>query len=135
MVDNFESSFGAPSLIHTVQGRNFTSALFQALFHGVCGLLEITKTRTTPYRPCSNGQVERYNHTLRQLIQCYLKENNRWDEDLAYIHRSLFKGSDFCQLKLWYEEACKVLNSVERLLRYRQKTSFFPSGRYPTTKK
>ena len=81
VVDNFVSRFGAPSLIHTDQGRNFTSALFQ----GVCELLEITKTRTTPYRPCSNGQVERYNRTLLQLIRCHLKENNRWDEDLALL--------------------------------------------------
>jgi transposase InsO family protein len=43
--------------IHTDQGRNFESKLFGLL----CELLEIAKTRTTPYRPSSNGQVEKYN--------------------------------------------------------------------------
>ena len=55
VVDNFISRFGCPMVIHTDQGRNFESDLFKA----VCTLLEISKTRTTPTHPCSNGQVER----------------------------------------------------------------------------
>ena len=52
----------------------------------VCDLLQITKTRTTPYRPCSNGQVERYNRTLLQLIRCFLKSNHKsWDEHLQQL--------------------------------------------------
>ena len=81
VVDNIISRFGPPEIIHTDQGRNFTSALFQ----GVCELLEITKTRTTPYRPCSNGQVERYNRTLLQMICCYLADNKEWDKDLSLL--------------------------------------------------
>ena len=40
VVDNFISRFGIPTMIHTDQGANSTSALF----HGVCNLLEIVKT-------------------------------------------------------------------------------------------
>ena len=72
VVNNFISRFGCPVQIHTDQGSNFTSALFQA----VCGLLQVSKTRTTPYRPCSNSQVERYNRTLLQIIRCYLDEKS-----------------------------------------------------------
>ena len=43
------------------------------------------KTRTSPYRPCSNGQVERYNRTLLQLIRCHLKSSDKWDEDLPLL--------------------------------------------------
>ena len=81
-IDNFISRFGCPLQIHTDQGTNFTSSLFTA----VCKLLDIAKTRTTPYRPCSNGQVERYNRTLLQLIRCHLKGNiTEWDEDLPIL--------------------------------------------------
>ena len=82
VVKNFISRFGCPSLIHTDQGSNFTSSLFQA----ICDLLEITKTRTTPYRPCSNGQVEDYNRTLLQIIRCYLDEKiASSDKDLEIL--------------------------------------------------
>lgn len=78
-VNNFISRFGCPSQIHTDQGSNFTSSLFQA----ICDLLNIAKTRTTPYHPSSNGQVERYNCTILQMMRCHLKGNNtKWDEDL-----------------------------------------------------
>jgi hypothetical protein len=80
--NGFLSRFGCPLQIHTDQGRNFDSALFKRL----CELLEITKTRTTPYRPCSNGQVERYNRTLLQLIRCFVKDSPKnWDEHLSQL--------------------------------------------------
>ena len=82
VVDGFISRFGCPLEIHTDQGRNFDGKLF----HAVCELLQVTKTRTTPYRPCSNGQVERYNRTLLQLMRCFLKGNQTfWDEHLQQL--------------------------------------------------
>ena len=63
VVNGFISHFGCRVDIHTHQGKNFDK-----LFVSICDLLQITKTRTTPYRPCSNGQVECYNRTLLQLI-------------------------------------------------------------------
>ena len=45
LVYKFISHCGVPSLIHTNQRQNFESALFTE----VCELLNITKTRTTPY--------------------------------------------------------------------------------------
>ena len=47
--------FGMPRWIHSDQGRNFESELFKEL----CKLLDIRKTRTTPYHPQSEG-VERF---------------------------------------------------------------------------
>ena len=86
LVDNFISRFGCLSQIHTDQGSSFTSRLFQS----VCRLLEITKTRTTPYRPCSNGQVEWYNRTLLAIIRCYLGSGVKdWDRDLSVLTGSI----------------------------------------------
>ena len=82
VVDGFISRFGCPLEIHTDQGKNFDGKLFAS----VCEFLQITKPRTTPYRPCSNGQVEHYNRTLLQLIRCFLSGNQKsWDQHLQQL--------------------------------------------------
>ena len=82
VVDQVFSRFGSPLQIHSDQGKNFDGNLFKA----VCRLYQVAKTRTTPYRPRSNGQVERYNRLLLQLIRCYLKGKPKtWDSDLQLL--------------------------------------------------
>ena len=81
-VDGFFSWFGYPEQIHTDQGKNFDGNLFREL----CKMLRITKTRTTPYCPSSNGQVEHYNRLLLQLSRCYVGTwHGTWDEDLQLL--------------------------------------------------
>ncbi|CAG2215708.1 unnamed protein product [Mytilus edulis] len=58
--------FGVPTLIHSDQGRQFESELFSEM----CNLLQISKTRTTPYHPQSDGMVERFNSTLVKNAKC-----------------------------------------------------------------
>lgn len=81
-VDQFFARFGCPFVVHTDQGRNFESKLFKA----ICDLLKIHKTRTTPYRPSANGQVERYNRTLMDAVRCFVSESQEdWDEYLPQL--------------------------------------------------
>ena len=81
-LNQFICIFGCPMEVHTDQGTNFTSDLFQSL----CALLEISKTRTTPYHPSSNGQVERYNRVIVQVIRCYINGKiGTWDKDLPLL--------------------------------------------------
>ncbi|MES9880179.1 MAG: RNase H-like domain-containing protein [Sedimenticola sp.] len=81
-VNEFFARFGMPFQLHSDQGRNFESKLFTA----VCKALHIHKTRTTPYRPSSNGQVERYNRTLMDAVRCFIgKSQNQWDVELPQI--------------------------------------------------
>ena len=45
--------------------------------------MEITKTRTIPYRP---RQVERYNQMVLFYIRCYLNDRvTTWDENLSAL--------------------------------------------------
>jgi hypothetical protein len=82
LVHDFISRFGVPLQIHSDQGRNFESSLFAE----VCNLLQITKTRSTPYHPCSNGLVERHNLTLARMIRSFLDNNQEnWDEYLPLL--------------------------------------------------
>ena len=77
-VNQFFMHFGAPLQIHTVQGKNFDGQVMKAL----CSLYRIAKTRMTPYHPSGNGQAERYNQLLLQMIRCFRHAHEKtWDED------------------------------------------------------
>ena len=67
--------FGAPYSIHTDQGRNFESKLFAEL----CELLDVRKTRTSPYHPQSDGLVERLNRTILMMLSIVLEKQSNWD--------------------------------------------------------
>ena len=64
LLNEFISRFGVPYIINTDQGANFESYMFKELFQ----LLNIKKTRTSPYYPQCDGQVERMNRTLIELL-------------------------------------------------------------------
>ena len=82
MVDEFITRMGCPEMIISDQGANFESRLFAQ----VCELLEIAKKRTTPYHPSANGQVERYNQTIIQMVRCAgLGKQSEWDEKLPLL--------------------------------------------------
>ena len=52
----------------------------------MCQKLGIEKTHTTPYRPQSDGLVERYNATLQRTLSMLVNENrNDWDDHLPYV--------------------------------------------------
>ncbi|CAG2241485.1 unnamed protein product [Mytilus edulis] len=74
--------FGVPHWIHSDQGRQFESLLFQEM----CCILNIKKTRTTPYHPKSDGMVERFNKTLATMLSSFVEQNQRdWDEYIPFV--------------------------------------------------
>ena len=52
----------------------------------LCSLYHIAKTCMTPYHPSGNGQAERYNWLLLQMIQCFCHAHEKtWDEDCQLL--------------------------------------------------
>ena len=70
----------------------------------MCEKLGIQKTRTTPYRPQSDGLVERYNRTLQQMLASYANEHrNNWDENVPFVlmaYRCTIQESTGCSPNL-----------------------------------
>ena len=74
--------FGAPRKVLTDQGKNFMSALMEAVFK----LFQVNHARTSAYHPACNGLTERFNRTLSAMLSMYVdKQHKNWDEVLPYV--------------------------------------------------
>ena len=83
---NVVAYFGCPLKVHTDQGSNFDGNVFRAF----CHLLEIAKTRTTPYHPESNAQCETKNRIILQMIRIFCDGRPRdWDNQLPFLCMAL----------------------------------------------
>ena len=82
VVTQFIARFGVPQVIHTDQGSEFESQLM----HALCNLLDIQKTKTSPYQSQSDGLVERINCTIKRMLKCVVNEaKDDWDNHLPYV--------------------------------------------------
>ena len=81
MTKEFFSRYGVPTYLHSDQGTQLESALFAE----TCKILGITKTRTTPFRPQSDGQSERNIKTLTKMIAMTSEDQRDWDEHLLFL--------------------------------------------------
>ena len=91
---------GAPLLLHSDQGREFESELWQEM----CHYLAICKTRTNPYRPQSDGQVERFNRTLIEMLKPMVNEHqddwDEWSEFVSHAYNGTVHASTNCSPNL-----------------------------------
>ena len=79
LVANFFCRFGIPRELHSDQGRNFESHLLKEVLQR----LGVSKTRTTPLHPQSDGMVERYVKTIEEHLRKVVSSHQRdWDERL-----------------------------------------------------
>ncbi|KAL7878192.1 hypothetical protein SRHO_G00048350 [Serrasalmus rhombeus] len=92
--------YGVPARLHSDCGRSLESALV----HQLCDLYGVQKTHTTPYHPRGNGQCERFNRTMHNLLRTLSHEQKtRWPDYLpqlvfsynSAVHQSTGESSHF----------------------------------------
>ena len=71
--NNFIVHYGFPYKIISDQGCNFESELKANL----CDVAEVQKMRTSPYHPQTNGQCERFNSTLLNMLGTLTPEQKK----------------------------------------------------------
>lgn len=78
--DNWIARFGCPLRLSTDQGRQFESALFNALMKK----FGITRIRCTAFHPIANGQIERFHRTLKAALMAR-GVTSQWSEGLPTV--------------------------------------------------
>ena len=80
--DNFICHYGFPEKFISDQGRNFESDFIKEL----CKIAGVKKLHTTPYHPQGNGQCERFNSTLCNMLGTLSEEEKSdWKSYLGCI--------------------------------------------------
>ena len=72
------SMFGYVYKLVADNGKQFLSDEFQQYLK----INGIKLTNVTPYSPCFNGDVERFNRSLKKANQAAYAENRHWREEL-----------------------------------------------------
>jgi hypothetical protein len=80
--NNWFCKFGIPAQIHTDGGKEFVNKLAAELFE----LLNVQHSKTSPYHPQCNSQVEVFNKTVKKYLASYIDESTlNWDEWLLAL--------------------------------------------------
>ena len=81
LFNEFILQFGFPKRIHHDRGASFNSELFKEL-HRLAG---IKVSNTTPYHPMGNGQCERFNKTLINMLKTIPEVKRNWKAHLLKL--------------------------------------------------
>ena len=92
----FFTFVGLPKSVQSDQGSNFMSGIFQQVMHE----LGIKQYRSSAYHPESQGALERFHQTLKNMIRSYCFDTEKdWDDG---IHLLLFAVRESVQESLGF---------------------------------
>ena len=92
----FFTLVGLPKSVQSDQGSNFMSGTFQQVMHE----LGIKQYKSSAYHPESQGALERFHQTLKNMIRSYCFDTEKdWDEG---IHLLLFAVRESVQESLGF---------------------------------
>ena len=92
----FFTLVGLPKSIQSDQGSNFMSGIFQQVMHE----LKIKQYKSTAYHPESQGALERFHQTLKNMMRTYCLETEKdWDDG---VHLLLFAARESVQESLGF---------------------------------
>ena len=75
---------GVPEAALSDRGPNFQSEVIDQLLE----MLDIHRLRTSAYHPQCDGETERFNRTIEQMLACYVAEEQaEWD---VYLPKMAF---------------------------------------------
>ena len=103
LVNNWFLKYGPPNELHSDQGTNFGSALMNEVYR----VWRVYKTRTSPYHPQGDGQVERYNRVMAKNVAILVDEEpESWDQALGYVayayNATVHESTGFTPNLLWF---------------------------------
>ena len=92
----FFTLVGLPRSVQSDQGSNFLSGLMQQAMYQ----LGVKQYKSAAYHPESQGALERFHQTIKNMLRAYCVENNRdWDQG---VHLLLFAARESVQESLGF---------------------------------
>ena len=104
----FFTFLGLPRSVQSDQGSNFMSGIFQQVMHE----LGIKQYTSSAYHPESQGTLDRFHQTLKNMIRSYCFEIEKdWDEGIRLVlftvRESVQESLGFSPIKLVFGHAVR----------------------------